>query len=163
MKDIQLDKGEKTIVSDEDFDFLSQWKWRTLKRGNTVYAVRHEYLGQSDGKRKIHCIYMHRVVAERAGMDISDCIDHRNHEGLDNQRGNLRPASRKQNQENRKVSDHNTSGFIGVTWIKNIRKWQARITQNRTRINLGYFADKNDAVAARREAEKEYWTHCPTT
>lgn len=162
MKEILLSDGEKTTVSDEDFDYLSQWKWRTLKRGKSTYAVRNESIGKVDGKWKTRCVYMHRVIADRAGLDLSDCIDHKNHNGLDNQRDNLRPATRKQNQENRKVTDHNTSGFIGVTWIKNVSKWQARITQNRTRINLGYFADKEDAIAARRDAEKEYYTHYPT-
>ena len=52
---------------------------------------------------------------------------------------------------NRRVANNNTSGFIGVSWVKSYNKWVSTIAVNKKRINLGYFKDKMEAVRARDE------------
>lgn len=142
MKTIPLTKGYEAIVDDEDYEFLMQWKWTAvIDRSGRVYATRHarKHEGNSSSRR------MHRVIcATRDGMET----DHKNGNTLDNRRDNLREATRIQNMRNRALHKNNTSGHKGVGWHSKIGKWQARISVNKRRINLGFFIEKEDAAAA---------------
>lgn len=51
----------------------------------------------------------------------------------------------------------NTSGFKGVYWCENVGKWNAKIEFQKKKINLGYFKNKEDAIKARKEAERKYF------
>lgn len=86
-----------------------------------------------------------------------DQIDHINRNRSDNRIANLRDVSHKQNGQNRSKSSHNTSGHPGVAWYKRDSKWQAKIAHNCKDIHLGYFATLEEAIAARKAAEKLYW------
>lgn len=55
-----------------------------------------------------------------------------------------------------KISSNNTSGVSGVSWNKSSQKWNARISIDGKPINLGYFIDFDDAVNARKNAERQY-------
>jgi hypothetical protein len=55
------------------------------------------------------------------------------------------------------ISSNNTSGISGVNWDKNLQKWRARITVNYKRINLGVYANFEDAKIARLKAEEKYF------
>lgn len=108
MKEIQLSKGMVALVSDEDYEYLSQWKWSVSQegRGTKWYAIRwsqkHE---QGNGKR--FKIRMHRVVAERKAfsetnilMDRSHLVvDHVNSNSLDNTRENLEYVTQEENMD----------------------------------------------------------------
>ena len=84
--------------------------------------------------------------------------DHHNRNKLDNRRSNLIQCTRQENQRNRTIRSDNTSGFTGVSFNKNKKKWFAQITADYNKhINLGYFINKEDAVRARLKAEKEYF------
>lgn len=148
MKKIPLTQGKSALVSDEDYEYLNQWKWCAQKIGRTFYAVR--------GSRNSHR-YMHRVIADKLGFKSQ--VDHINRDGLDNRRSNLRDTTQKQNLENTRVWGHNTSGYKGVCWYKPYSKWRARITHYGRTIHLGYFDNIEDAVKARKAAEKKYFTH----
>lgn len=84
-------------------------------------------------------------------------IDHINRIRTDNRIANLREVTNKQNQQNASKRSDNTSGHTGVSWNKRISKWRAQIEHNQKRIHLGYFTDIEDAIAARKAAEKLYW------
>ncbi len=87
-----------------------------------------------------------------------DQIDHINRNRSDNRITNLREVSHKQNQQNRSKPSNSTSGHPGVSWYKRYYKWVARITHNYKLIHLGYFTDREEAIAARKAAEKLYWS-----
>lgn len=72
---------------------------------------------------------------------------------------NLRQATVKQNAENKGISDKNTSGVRGVSWIASRKKWAAHITHAGKAYNLGRYATKEDAISARKAAEKVMFTH----
>ena len=67
-------------------------------------------------------------------------IDHKNTIRNDNRWENLREASQSQNSGNQKISINNTSGYKGVTWRKNIKKWNAQIIKNKKKFHLGYYS-----------------------
>lgn len=90
-------------------------------------------------------------------------IDHINRNRSDNRIANLRDVSHKQNQQNKSKSSTNTSGHPGVSWYKPYSKWVAKIKHNYKHIHLGYFENLEDAVAARKAAEKLYWADTYTT
>lgn len=158
MKQIILTQGKTALVDEEDFIYLSQFKWKASHIGKNWYAMREEYLGTVQGKKMKKAVYMHRLIAERSGIDTSNLIDHIDQNSLNNCRNNLRSATHKQNKENITVYNHNTSGHRGVskTWND---KWRARIKHNQKDIHLGVFEDFDNAVKARLEAEKKYFTH----
>ena len=83
-------------------------------------------------------------------------IDHINRNKGDNRIENLRDVTKSTNQCNKKRMSNNTSGVTGVCWDKGTSKWLATISYNCKRIKLGRFNNFNDAVDARKVAEKKY-------
>lgn len=84
-------------------------------------------------------------------------IDHISHDKMDNRRANLRKCTNAQNIRNGSLSKNNTSGVTGVYFDNNRGKWHAQIRVDRKAIFLGRFDSFDEAVAARREAEKVYF------
>ena len=80
-------------------------------------------------------------------------IDHWDGNGLKNLSSNLREASKKENGRNARMRRDNTSGFTGVHWYKDAKKWRARIQISNKEKHLGYFTDINDAKAAYEDAK----------
>jgi hypothetical protein len=93
------------------------------------------------------------------GAFPADQTDHINQIKHDNRFVNLREVNTSVNAMNRKLPAHNTSGCIGVNWHKRNKRWQAKITVNRKTLFLGYFRKLENAIKARKEAEKEYGFH----
>lgn len=151
---IKLSRGQCAIVNTRDFTELSQWKWACQKdMSGALRAYRRGRI--SDGQRRGKIIYMHReIMRAPSGLDV----DHINGNGLDNRRGNLRLATRKQNTRSQNgLYANNTSGFIGVSFSKSNEKWEARISPNGKSIIIGYFDDKEEAARARDKAALEHF------
>lgn len=146
MKKIPLTKGKFAIVDDDDYEWLSQWKWYAAKGHNTYYAKRH-----TTKQGSYTTIEMHTLICD------AEQIDHKDGNGLNNQRNNLRPATYSQNAANRTKQINNTSGFKGVYWHKHASKWYARIQVNNKRINLGYFTNKIEAAKSYDKAASIYF------
>lgn len=157
MKEIKLGGlggGFVALVDDQFFDYLSQFNWSAVKsrHGGRVYTYRREMV---DGKRKQ--LWMHRVVAGLAGMDIAGRdVDHRNLNTLDNTVGNLRAATRSANLCNRGKMRSNQTGAKGVSWDKRSERFRADITVNGRQITLGRFSNREDAADAYAVAAVKY-------
>lgn len=150
-KEITLTQNKIAIVDDEDYERLNQHKWCVVKAGNLHYAVRNSPRG--NGKQGT--IRMHReLVNAKKGIQV----DHRNGDGLDNSKENLRLATNQQNGFNQKKAHKNNKlGVKGVGWHKRAKKFQARIQINGKKIYLGCFTVLGDADSAYRIAEKKYF------
>jgi len=157
-KTILLTGGKSTIVSSEDFEYLNQWKWCLLCKSYASggYVVRGGEM--VDGKRPT--ILMHRVILERMGFNLDKLeTDHINRNGLDNRRLNLRAVTDFENNLNRSLPKHNTSGYMGVVSDKRLKKkkWQAQIYINGKHIRLGSFFSKLEATKKYQEGRKKYF------
>lgn len=137
MKTINLTRGQVALVDDEDFEYLNTFKWRTIASGNIFYASRTVTI---DGKR-IN-ILMHGVIMGGKG------IDHIDHNGLNNQKSNLRLCTRSENMMNRRKGVNTSSIYKGVSFHKGHKKWGASIGINNKKISLGYFDTEAEAALA---------------
>ena len=133
MQKIQLTQGKIAIVDDQDFEWLSRWKWCYCKG----YAVRKAPKGSP---RVI--LHMHRVIAE---TPMGMFTDHINGNGLDNRRSNLRNATYRQSAANVRKQKDRSSKYKGVTWYAPLSKWKSHIRTQGTEIHLGYFDDEKEA------------------
>ena len=88
---------------------------------------------------------MHRVIL---GLEQGTLCDHRNHDGLDNRRQNLRPCNDSQNAGNKRKHLGASSQLKGVDWHKSSRKWRAQIRINGRSKHLGCFTSETAAAAA---------------
>lgn len=139
MKEIPLTQGKVALVDDEDFDYLSQWKWCANKNWHTFYARRAIY----DPQQK--AIYMHRSLLNAPdGVEI----DHIDGNGLNNTRCNLRLCTRRQNRINSNKRNNTSSKYKGVSWSKDAQKWHASISLNGARKCLGFFPSEDEAALA---------------
>lgn len=83
--------------------------------------------------------------------------DHENGNKLDNQRQNLRSATKSQNKANTGRTKANHSGFKGVHWYRKTRRWRASIQKDGQVIHLGYFSDRILAAKAYDVAAKKLY------
>lgn len=89
--------------------------------------------------------YLHRFIdSTPPGLEV----DHRNGDGLDNRRDNLRRATHAQNLANQQLSAANTSGYKGVVYLKRDRHWAAQTKHHGTPVRLGVYEDKEIAAYA---------------
>ena len=144
MKRIPLTQGKFALVDDEDYLTISRYKWCF---GNNGYAIRSSYKTNSN-----HSL-MHRMIIDTPkGM----LTDHINGDKLDNRRSNLRIATKSENMMNAGMRTNNKSGFKGVTWSKNAKKWASQIMINGRHIHFGYFDDPKDAALAHDNGARKY-------
>lgn len=96
----------------------------------------------------------HRVIFGLVHGYVPELVDHKDGNPLNNRIENLRPATIQENARNRRVPDNNSSGVIGVWFEKSRNKWNSQITIDGVKTRIGRFEKFEDAVAARKEAEK---------
>ena len=108
---------------------------------------------------KTNCLAHHIVWLYVHGEWPSNDIDHINHKRTDNRIDNLRIADKSTNGRNQSMRCTNKSGVMGVNWHKSSGKWRAFIRHDGKNIHLGVFRDFDEAVLARKAAEREYGYH----
>jgi len=86
-------------------------------------------------------------------------VDHEDRDRSNNRWKNLRPATKKQNGENRGLNRNSTSGVRGVSWDERLQGFRARIFHNGESVFLGIHSTIIDAAAARISAERQMFTH----
>jgi hypothetical protein len=145
MKFIKLTQGKETIVDDEDYENLNQWKWHYHNQGYAKRTLKK--------KNKTTKIYMHRFIMN---LNSNLTIDHINGNGLDNRKCNLRIANKSENSMNSNKQTKLTSSiYKGVTWHKQCKKWVAQIGHKRKHYSLGLYLTEKEAALAYNKKAKE--------
>lgn len=155
MKLLPLTQGKHAIVDDSVFYRVSRWKWtacfKPRKHSEGVwYAYRRNY---DDLKRPVTEYLHHHVLPKRKGWDV----DHKDRNGLDCRRRNLRYLSRSLNNANRQKGAGLSSRFKGVTWNKALGAWKAQIQFAGEHYNLGIFSTEERAARAYNSAARHYF------
>lgn len=144
MKEIPLSNGGAATIDDEDFDVLSLSRWRKFR------SRRAFYVQATSGPHRWKL--MHRVVLRAV---LGEMIDHKNRNGLDNRKENLRRCTSSQNNGNRAKHAKNgkTSPYKGVCYDKKQRKFLAQISHQK----FGRFDSEVAAARAYDEAARAKW------
>ena len=141
MKLIPLTQGQFAMVDDEDFERVNCFKWCVKTRRNVITKHAVRTIGfRVNGKRHSKTIWMHQFISGCGNNEI----DHIDGNGLNNQKSNFRPATFRENCNNKSTQSRNTSGFKGVT--KSRTGWRAQISVNGKTTYLGW--SKNPEGAA---------------
>ncbi len=129
---------DKTIIDLDDVEKVKNIKWWKNKRG---------YVNSKN-------IMLHKFIMNCPKDKV---VDHINHNPLDNRKCNLRICTQGENRFNSNIRKDNTTGYIGIVFIKKTNKYRARITKNGVTYNLGHYNSLEEAIKARKEAEEKYF------
>lgn len=145
MKKLLLTRDKVALVDDEDYYWLSQWNWFAVKIKNSWYARRNKKKGHLRNT-DVFEVYLHRVVARVTDKNL--VVDHRDHNPLNNQKSNLRICTSIENK--RHVTSHrgSSSVYLGVSWDKSRKKWQAAYMFNGKRVLAKRFETEIEAAKA---------------
>ena len=170
---IPLTRGQFAIVNADDYPRLSRFTWFAEGARNKYYAVRKENGKSIKMHRQIMGLPSVSTVeppndqvlenspststAKNSTLKTHNChrhfgdgmvVDHIDHNGLNNQKKNLRLATFTQNCQNQRRCSHGTSKYKGVHWHKSCKKWAAAIRCDNKTYHLGYFKDEIAAALA---------------
>ena len=130
------------IIDTEDVSTISGYYWKTDRTG---------YVKSLSGDK---WIILHRLILNCPDDMI---VDHINRNKKDNRKSNLRICTISENNLNHGIAKNNKSGFTGVMWKKRYEKWEAYITYKGKTHYLGRYNNIDDAVNARKKAERKYY------
>lgn len=143
---VPLTDGLFACIDSEDVPLVSHVSWSAIKTNR--HSTTHYAVGKPRGDGK-H-VYLHRFLS-----DTTKDVDHRNINGLDCRRDNLRPATEGQNAANRDVQANSQSGYKGVSRCSKCKnKWIASVKFGSVRIRKR-FDSLEEAVSARERYASE--------
>jgi hypothetical protein len=150
---MKLTNGNFALIDTNDIPLVKSYSWYQNKQGYVYTRL------NVNGKSKR--LFLHRLIC---GIDDADWrivqTDHKYGNTLDNRKSMLRVCTNAENQINKqRPRKDNSSGCTGVYYEKRWRgRWIATIGFNKDLVTLGYFNNKEDAIKARKQAEKQYYS-----
>ena len=141
VKEIPLTQGKIALVDDADFDELNQFKWFASRNKKNWYALRSTKINGKSVQIRMHDVLLNPPEGKLP--------DHKDGNGLNNQRDNLRICTFAENNHNTRTQCRvKTSKFKGVSWRKDHLSWCAVLGVNCKNLFLGYFQVEIDAAKA---------------
>lgn len=135
--------GKHKVYFDlEDYDLISNYHWRLQpdKCFNTHYAITKDN------------ILMHRLILS---PEKSKVIDHKNHNGLDNRKQNLKICTQLENMQNQRLRKTNKSGYSNISYEKERNKWLVKFVYNKKVYKIGRYNTIEEALLVRNNFIKE--------
>lgn len=143
MKEIRLTQSKVALVDDDDYDSVSEHRWYAIKNKNTFYAARN--IVAENGKQTLVLMHM-EILKTPKGM----LTDHKDGNGLNNQKMNLRICSIFQNNQNQRKRRNTINKYKGV--FRSGKKYRAEIISFKKRYYLGMFETELEAKHAYEKA-----------
>jgi hypothetical protein len=140
MIEYQLTRGKIALIDDDDLPLVEGKRWWPCQTKTSIYAITRLGNGVVLG--------MHRLILN---APCGVWVDHRDGDGLNNQRSNIRLATPSQNACNQRAIQ-GVSRYRGVSWNKAARKWHAQIKAEGRRLHLGLFDEERAAAVAYDQA-----------
>lgn len=139
------DKKLFTKIDDEDCNKILNFKLHLKKNNKNTFYVAAS--GNVNGKYRV--ISLHRLL-----LNLSDpriLVDHKDHDGLNNQKSNLRLCNCSLNNANtvkiKNISGKSTSSkFKGVSYYKQTKRWESNIYFKNKKHHIGFF--NSEIIAA---------------
>lgn len=146
MKEILLSNSAECVVviDDDDFELVAPHRWMLMCVRNLRYALTHI-------EKKP--VLMHRLIMNPPTELV---VDHKDTDGLNNQRDNLRVVTRGQNGLNRRIHKNNKSGYKGVTAQADCSTFRVQLRIGGKRVLSKNFPTAIEAARAYNEAAKQY-------
>jgi hypothetical protein len=144
---VRVGRDHWAVIDDADWNLVGRYSWRVhrLKDGR-VTARGQDATGREVGD-------MHRLIL---GCGAREKVNHRNWNGLDNRRKNLRLATHSETMRNQRHHRDSLFSFKGVDRLRS-GHWRARIMLDRKRFELGTFATAREAALAYDRAAREHF------
>jgi len=142
--DYQSQEIARTKIDLKYINLIKDIKWYLKDNG---YVATNNYKG--------NFIHLHSLILNIDEKELE--VDHKDGNKLNNLYKNLRSSTRSQNEQNKGLRKHNTSGVTGVRFVKERGDWHSGICIDGERIHLGYFNSFEEAVKIRKEAEVMYF------
>lgn len=136
----QINDDTYVLLDEEDVAHVSRFKWSPRVHPKTTYAQANVWQDEKRGT-----IVMHRFIAR---AQDNEHVDHKNGDGLDCRKVNLRVCLRYQNNRNARIRVDNKSGYKGVSWYPAGHSWAAGIMVDDKRRHIGYFPTPETAARA---------------
>lgn len=135
--------------------------WNTRFANKKVKTNGSNQTGIKYNGQRFHMLYHRLLWCHYYGKwpESNLVIDHINGDNSDNTIDNLRLVTHTENNRNRSTPKDNTSGHVGLYWMNSKKKWLVQIGSNGKNVHVGYFKNKDAAIAARKEAEIKYGYH----
>ena len=137
MKKIELtgpnSNGHFTLVDDEDYDNLMQYRWRLTKNGRVFSKIKGEF------------VFMHRLLLNAKSKKV---VKHMDNDYLNNQKSNLKTCTYSQKGASIKYVQQGTSKYKGVCFHSASKKWQATTSKKGKKIHIGTFPTEAQAAHA---------------
>lgn len=149
MKEINLTKGFKVLVDDDDYEYLQFYKWRA----HVIYykGNRNKFKVYAQTRRNYQSISLHRLITKcPKGL----LVDHIDGNTLNNQKSNLRICTYSQNLQNQ-VSC--VKRYKGTDYKPKDKRFNATIRVNKKNISLGYYKAEETAAYAYNVAALYYF------
>lgn len=134
LRDKEGNVVDYALVSPEDYERVSQHKWHRLGKENKVYAH-----GGPDG----HWL-MHHFIIGRPEND-GEVVDHRDIDGLNNARPNLRVTTYSGNSQNIEKRANTSSKYKNVHFNKARKRWVVSIKK----VGYGLFPEDQEEAAGK--------------
>lgn len=141
IRHIALTRGLVAVVDANDYKWLSQYVWHAHKSHRGKLYVRR--MNIENGVKT--WVLMHRQIT---GAGPADEVDHRDSDGLNNRRSNLRYCLHGNNLKNQRLRSDSSTGYKGVGFIKRVKRYTACIQNNGERVWLGCFGSAEQAARA---------------
>lgn len=126
-------------------------KWCAHETTCATYAKAKKWNKET---KKAESIMMHRFIMNTKSKEV---VDHVDHDGLNNRRGNLRNVTTAENAQNLNLAKNNSTGVRGVSFNKQKGKYEAYYHLENKKIRVGLFDTVEDAEARLKETrDKEY-------